>query len=217
MNLQPETFEFTAEAEHHEVFSEAQIHELAHELLAVSNEQEFDHFLGGLIRRAGSAIGSAIRSPLGQHLGGVLKGVAKQYLPQVGSALGGLAGGALGSASAAIPGVGSAIAPNAANLGRQGGAWLGGKGGEWLAGKLELEGLSHEEMEVEIAKQFVRVAADATRNAAAALSGADPAAVAQSAVSQAVQQVAPGLLRSGPRATSGRWVRRGRTIILYGA
>jgi hypothetical protein len=115
------------------------------------------------------------------------------------------------------------IAPFAGQLGSKAGSWLGQKGGEWLAGRLEFESLSGEEMEFEMAKQFVRVAGDATKSAVAAAPG-NPADIARSAITQAVQKIAPGLLQgsagAGPMGAgrmSGRWVRRGAKIIVLGA
>ena len=49
-----------------EVFNETESMELAHELLAVTNEAELDRFLGDLIQRAGQAIGGGVRWRGGQ-------------------------------------------------------------------------------------------------------------------------------------------------------
>jgi hypothetical protein len=187
------------QGEQQEVFHETELQELAAELLSVSNEQELNHFLGSLIKRAGSALGKVVRSPIGQALGGVLKTVAKQALPLAGSALGNLV----------LPGVGGMI-----------GGKLASAAGSMFG--LELEGLSQEDREFEVAKQFVRLATDATRAAVNAPPSANPSAIVQNAVAQAAQKFAPGLL-SGTNAAayagggmSGRWVRRGRRIVIYG-
>jgi hypothetical protein len=186
-----------------EVFGENELMELAAELLEVTNEAELNHFLGGLIRRAGSALGRVVQSPVGQALGGILKGAARQALPMIGSALGGYVGGPAGAK------IGGQLASSAGRI-------FG----------LETEGLSHEDEAFELAKQYVRFAGDAVKNAVSA-SGGDPKAVAQAAVSQAAQRYAPGLLPvpSAPgvagvqgigRGRTGRWVRRGNRIVLYG-
>jgi uncharacterized protein (DUF697 family) len=201
-----ETFEFGAEteqenfefqAEQGEVFNENELNELAAELLSVSNEQELNQFLGSLIKKAGKAVGSFVKSPIGQQLGGILKGVAQKALPIAGAALGNMV----------VPGIGGAIGGGLASM----------------AGKafgLELEGLSQEDREWEVAKQFVRLAGDATKSAITS-PHANPAQAASQAISQAAAKFAPGLL--GPAATSGlggmqsgRWVRRGTKIVLYG-
>ena len=119
-----------------EVFSEAELMELAAEFLEVRDEAELDLFLGSLIKKAGQAIGQVVKSPIGKAIGGVLKGVAKQALPIAGTALGAYFGGPLGAK------VGSGLASMA-------GKALG----------LELEGLSLEDQEFEGAKQFVKFAA----------------------------------------------------------
>jgi uncharacterized protein (DUF697 family) len=209
LELSPESEYFEYEqyegaGEYTEVLSESEVMGLASELLAVTNEQELDQFLGNLIRRAGSAIGRVVRSPIGQAVGGVLKGVVRKALPLAGGALGGFVGGPLGAR------LGSSLASAA------GGA-LG----------LESEALSQEDREFEGAQQFVRLAADTVQKATAAAPSADPRAVAQSAVTQAAQALAPGLLQAAARPAaaaagygsggrSGRWMRRGNRIVLFG-
>lgn len=201
MEMEGESFEFTAEAEQNEqqeVFQEAELQELAAELLSVSNEAELNQFLGGLIKKAGGAIGKLVRSPIGQHLGGALKSVARRALPVAGRAIG----------DWISPGAGGQFGEQIA---QQAGSMFG----------LELEGLSHEDREFEVAKQFVRLAGDATKTAVSAPASSNPAQVAQAAVTQAAQRFAPGVLgqpgaRPGTGATSGRWVRRNGKIILFG-
>ena len=183
------------------VLSEADEMALAAELLNVTNEDELDLFLGGLIKKVGGAVGKFVKSPLGKAIGGVLKGVAKKALPIAGGALGAYFGGPLGAK------IGSGLAQAA------GGA-LG----------LELESLSQEDREFEGAKQFVRFAADTVNNAASAPPHVDPGTAAQSAAIAAAQKYAPDLLRPSagfaapsprPRkARGGRWLRRGRNIII---
>jgi hypothetical protein len=82
-------------------FSEAEEMELASDLLGITREAELDHFLGGLIKGAGQAVGKFVRSPTGQALGGVLTGAAKQALPTIGSAIGGISEGRLAQGLAA--------------------------------------------------------------------------------------------------------------------
>lgn len=186
-------------------FSEAEEMELASELLSVANEGELDRFLGDLVSRATKAVGSFARSPIGQAVGGVLKGVAKKALPMAGTAIGTYLGGPLGAK------IGSGLANAASNA-------LG----------LEAE-MAGEDREFEGAKQFVRLAAQTAAQAASAPPGADPRAVAQQAAVAAAKQHAPGLLTGGiaaagpaaaarpGAATSGRWVRRGHRIVIFGA
>jgi hypothetical protein len=194
MEMSNESFEFVAEGEQ-EVFDEAELQELAAEMLSVTQEAELNQFLGGLIKKAAGAVGKVVSSPLGQKLGGMLKGVAKKALPMAGRALTDLA------------------APGAGGLGA-----LADQAGSMFG--LETEGLSHEDREFEVAKQFVRLAADATKSAVSAPGAGQPTDVARAAVTQAAQKFAPGLLSPAARrqggGQGGRWVRKGRKIVIYG-
>jgi uncharacterized protein (DUF697 family) len=184
------------------VLTEADEIQLASELLAVTNEAELEQFLGSLIKKVGSVAGKVIRSPIGQAVGGVLKGVAKKALPLAGGAIGTYFGGPLGAK------IGSGLASAA-------GSALG----------LEAEALEQEDREFEGAKQFVRVAADTVKKAASAPATADPRALAQAAAVAAARKFAPGLVDAGAgplagaalgRGQTGRWLRRGTKIVLYG-
>ena|SRR2546425_1179101 len=152
--------------------------ELASELLEVTSEEELDRFLGSLIRKATGAVGKFIRSPLGRTLGGLLKPLAKKFLP--------IAGGALGTFGGPLGGM------------------VGGKLAN-LAGRafgLELEGMSSEDAQFEVARRFVRFGSAAANNAASAPPSADPRTTAQVAVTTAAQRHAPGLLPGGALTTA---------------
>lgn len=202
-----EQFEFEYEDEwaggSGEVFHEAELMELTAELLEINSEEELNHFLGKLIKKAAGAIGKVARSPIGQALGGVLKTVAKQAIPLAGGALGGMVGGPLGAK------IGSSLAGYA-------GSALG----------LEAEFVNQEDREFAGAQQFVRLAGDTVKNAmTAASASANPKAAAQKAAIQAANIHAPGLFSSSPGAargrrpasSGGRWVRRGRHILILNA
>jgi hypothetical protein len=183
-------------------FSEAEEMELAAELLSVQNEEELEQFLGKLFKKAAGFL----RSPIGRQLTGALKGIAKKALPALGTAAGNFL----------LPGVGGAI-----------GGKLATAAGDMLG--LELEGLSYEDQEFEVAKQVVRLSGAAATNAAQAPPQAPPAQTAQAALTSAAQQFAPGLLRPDTSASpahhgmrrrhrhQGQWIRRGNAIILLGA
>jgi hypothetical protein len=94
---------------------------------------------------------------------------------------------------------------------------------------LELEGLSAEDREFEVARRYVSFAGEAVKNLALAPSSSDPRAAANTAAALAAQTHAPGLLRPDqqtameppgsarlPTGHSGRWLRRGNKIVLYG-
>ena len=196
-------------------FSEADEMELAAELLSVSNEEELEQFLGKLFKKAAGFI----KSPIAQKLLGTVKGLAKKALPILGSTLG------------------NVIVPGAGGL-------IGGKIASAASGMfgLELEGLSYEDQEFEVAKQIVRLGGAAAVNAAQAPSNAPPDLVTRQALTSAAQQYAPGVLRrdgsqygnspygaaryGAPRygrrrrcshQNTGRWIRRGNSILLLQA
>jgi len=202
--FESEQFEYGETAEWGEVFNETELMEMAAELLEVRDEAELDQFLGSLIKKAGGAIRKVVKSPVGQAIGGILKGAAKKALPIAGGALGGWVGGPLGAK------IGSGLASMA-------GKALG----------LELEALSAEDREFEGAKQFVRFAGEAVKNAASAPLSANPRAAANAAAAAAARKFAPGFLTGAAGAAipssmasgkgrSGRWIRRGNRIILFG-
>ena len=186
-------------------FSEAEEMELATQLLEISDEQELDQFIGGLLKKAGRAIGKAVKSPIFRKLGGALKGVAKAALPVVGGALGSFI---------PIPGVGTAV-----------GTALGSAVSKAL--EVELKGMDQEDQEFEMARRFVRLAGTAMQHAAQAPDGANAQDVAQQALMAAARRLAAGTSgetsgvtfpSAGPvRARrSGRWIRRRNSIILLG-
>ena len=158
-----------------------------------------------------SGVGGLLNSATGNSLGGFLKGAAKKLLPVAGTVLGGMVGGPLG-------------------------AGLGGKLASTVAGSFEMEA---NEMEWEAAKNFVKFAAEAAKNAAQSPEQ-DPHAAAQQATVEAAQKYAPELIGPSPMPAAepmaaqhphgscscqhrhhhhrheGQWVRHGHEIVLYG-
>lgn len=175
--------------------SETEEMELAAELMTVSSEEELDQFLGKFFKKAWKGIRKIARP-----LGGILKGIAKKALPFVGGALGSFI---------PIPGVGTAL-----------GSAIGGAASKLL--EVDLEGMSPEDQEFELARRFVRLASNAAAQAAAQgdteESGVSPQVAAVSAVRTASNQLAgnPPAVRKKPRQQSGRWLRRGNKIVLFG-
>jgi len=111
-------------------------------------------------------------------------------------------------------------------------ATIGGKLAQTAGSYFGLGEMESEDREFEAATTFVRLAADTVKNAASAPPGGNPVATAQNALSQAAQIHAPGLIGppgamggvggaigGGPmgQGRSGRWIRRGNKIVLYGA
>ncbi|HLK96609.1 MAG TPA: hypothetical protein VK364_02470 [Hymenobacter sp.] len=222
--------------------------EMAYQLLEVSNEEELNQFLGGLMSKAASAVKGAassfVGSPAGQSVGKYLVNVGKNTLPQLGakygSQYGGQYGGQLGGALGGRLGPLGATAGN--YLGKKAGSLAGGAAGKWAgtqAGNflasnaqrifnLELETLSPENQELEIARSFVRFATDVTRRANQAVRqnpNVGLADLGRQVIGASAQQYAPGLLptngaqpmRRRPRGAKGTWERRGNTIVLHGA
>lgn len=174
--------------------------ELAAELLTVSSDEELEQFLGKLIGSATKAARGFLRSSTGKAVGRALKGMAKKALPVAGRA----AFSAIG-----LP----------ENLGGQLGQAAGGLFG------LELEGLSPEDQEFEVARRFVRFGRSAASNAASLASRVPAGQAVNTALQKAALQHAPGMLRGGRtrrggagagRRNRGNWVRRGNAVILIG-
>ena len=193
-----EAFAFDAGTQGSSVFNEDTELEMAAEFLDLDNDQELEQFLGSLISKVGHAIGKVVKSPIGQAVGDVLKDAAKVALPLAGRAVGTFLGGPVGAM------VGGTLASTASNA-------LG----------LELEGLSPEDREFEVAKQFVRFAGATAKNALEAPPG-NPANVAHQAAVDAARILAPGLVniseKSGvpDKQRSGRWIRHHGRILLLG-
>jgi hypothetical protein len=218
--LEPENFEFNFESEFESdgeiaesPFNESEEMALAAELLGVSSEQELDQFLGKIFKKAWRGVRN-VASKVAKPLGGMLKGIAQKALPVVGGALGTMI---------PIPGVGTAL-----------GSALGSAASRLF--ELELEGLSGEDQEYEVARRFVRLAGAAARQAGIIPPNFNPRAAAKQALAAAAKQFAPGLFSllsetgstpglgvpapmtpgTSRQARSGRWIRRGRNILILG-
>lgn len=153
------------------VFSEDEELELASEFLEIRDERDLDHYVDALIDRAGRTAKISLDEPVERDLGGILKNIAKVVLPVAGGALGMFVGGPPGAA------LGSGLA---SSLGHAFG--------------LELEGLNPEDSEFQIAKQFVKFAGAAIKNAQDAGSTGYPAQQAHDAALRAAELHAPGLI-----------------------
>ncbi len=202
------SFEFEAEINGQAMevggLSEEDEVDLAAELLTITNEDELDQFLGNLFRRVGRGIRGIARNPVFRAVGGMLKGVAKRVLPMAGAALGSV-----------VPGVGTAI----------GGA-LGTAASKLF--EVDLESMSDEDAQFEVARRWVRLAGDTVQQASRVAGAADPQQAARQALAAAARRHAPGLARalgSRPRMgregwsgaqSTGRWIRRGRHIVVLG-
>jgi hypothetical protein len=177
-------------------FDELQELELAVGLLEVVNEEQLDRFLGDLIGEAEAAAGHVVKSSDARALNHVLKTAVSQMWQHASTGHGAATRGAIG-----------------AEFGRR----LSSTAGEMLG--LELEGLSPEDRDFEAARQFVRFAGEAVKNALGRVSDTDPHDGAHHAVTAAAHVYAPGLTAQWDRAPrqSGRWISCRGNIIVFGA
>ncbi len=195
-------------------FSEEEEAELAFELLSVNSQEEMDEFLKKLIRKAGRGIKRFARKPF-KYIKRGLKKAAKFALPIAGKVAGSFFGGPLGGV-------------------------IGGKVGKVASRffEIELEGLSPEDQEFEVARRFVRFSGAAAKNSMRNSRKMPPIAATKIGFKQAARKHAPGMLkpsraaaarprkgrpaRPGARArqtsgiTTGRWMRKGNRIVLLG-
>lgn len=191
---------YSGESEFKNPFDEAQEMELAADLLEVADEAELDQFLANLIRRASQSAGLLLPRSTGRSLVEALKGAVKKASPHLGRAIGTHLNWGRGG-------------DTGANLASQAARAFG----------LELEGLSPEDQEFELARSYVRFAGDAVKRAMT-MRTASPQGAARSAIVAAAQQHAPGLINTTPdrvhrfdRHNNGRWLRCGRTIVIVNA
>ncbi|HRO60964.1 MAG TPA: hypothetical protein PK177_17660 [Burkholderiaceae bacterium] len=156
------------------LLSEQEEMELAMELLEISDEEEWEQFLGKVFKKIGRGIkkvGRFVGRKVLPKLGGALKGLAKKALPFVGGALGSLI---------PVPGVGTAI-----------GTAIGSAASQAL--EAEFGELEQEDGEFEMARRFVRIAATAADRALSDTSGAKPEAVVHRALLASARQHLPRL------------------------
>ena len=220
--------EFEAVGGSEEIYGEAEPEldeveevELASQLLEVSDEDELEDFLGRVVRWGWTQGRRMAQTPTGPATNQKQKTVADDVLANVKRA--GLS---------LLPSLGQAIGAGVGDTrGAKWGATLGAaaEGGlkKWLGLELELEGLSPQDQEFEIARRFVRFTCSSASNAArkAASSPAPPKVIVQRAIRLAANRHLPGavqVLTRGPTgsmgrggdATSGRWVRQGQSIVI---
>src|SRR5262249_40858925 len=143
--------------------------DLASKFLDIRSEHDLENYLGALIDRAGRATNTRLDEPVERDLGSIFKTLSKMILPMADPL--GLFGGRRPRAAGngLVAGIGPALG-------------------------LELEGLSPEDSDFAIAKQFVRFAGGAIRNARETEPSGDPAKQARDAAARSAQLHAPGLM-----------------------
>ncbi len=183
-------------------------------LMEINSEEEFEAFLGDLLSKAAQAVGGFLTSQTGQSLGSLLKGAARQILPVVSQAL----GGEMEYEDSKGPNYSEA-------------EW---EEREWEAANTFVK-LVHEAGQI-AAQEPPNADPDAVANKAVsqaaqvhapALLGPPPTQPGPPMQTQPMPPMHPGGFPPAPafpgqhhhyrhHAHSGRWVRRGREIILYG-
>jgi hypothetical protein len=150
--------------------------DLAFELLDTASEAELDRAIGNLVSATAGQAGPRIVRAMHR----LLTEVAREALPIVAS---------VATEGAPWP----AATVRSVRNGARASHLLG----------LELEGLSPEDQELELARQFVRVAVIMGEQAALAGPGRDPAGAARAAAVRAARRHAPGL--AGLFGTEHQW------------
>lgn len=203
--------------------------ELAMELLSVQNEEELEYFLGNFLKKVGGGLASVGRTMLP-----VLKQVAKVGLPiaakAAGTFFGGPAGGAIGGQLGSM--ISNAIKEAELELEDAFAGELSEEEREEFLGEIvggllggEMEAAAPADRQIEAAKRFVRVATTAAQKLATRPTTQNPTAAAVSALQSATRKLSlgqkpvPGGFFSGGHPggrNSGRWVRKGNQIVIYG-
>ena len=173
--------EYEDEADESELDEHTEL-ELTSQFLEVSNEQELEHVLGDLLSAVTGAASDFARSREGRQLGGILKQAAHRVLPAIG-----------------------ATARHAAT---NGGSRQRDASGRYRKSPhresvtsvakrcfgLELEGVSLEDQEFEVSRQFIRFAVKAIEEALAKQGTGPAPQIAKQAVVAAARAQAPGLV-----------------------
>jgi hypothetical protein len=182
--------------------TEAQELALAAEALEVSSEDELEQFLGDLWDRAKATVSPATR----QAIVDTGKAAGRYFLP-------------------ALVGIGAEKLSPGHGYGPMAAAATKMVADQWL--KEELEGLSAEDREFEIARRYVRLIWDAILRATHGPPDVPPPIAARVAMAGAARQNAPGLVPfladlapngaghdTAGATSTGRWFRRGSSIVI---
>jgi hypothetical protein len=154
--------------------------EQASRLLDATNATELDAFLRGLIDDVVRRSGATLSADGARAVLAVVKKTARQTLPTLATVF--------GADMKSSPWRGKSPVATAARV-------YG----------LELEGLSAEERDFEIARQLIRFAQAATSRAANPPTALPAAAAVRAAVNSAAREFAPGLLPPAPTIQTGPW------------
>jgi hypothetical protein len=180
--------------------------EMVHELMEVSNEMEFENFLGGIWDAAKRLYNSPQGQAIKKDFIAGAKSFGRKMFPSIGKNLGGY--------------IGSKVGKKWTKTGEKIGGALGGAASKWLLGEsAEQEAVNY--------VRVIRKAANYLNKALA--SGASPGISAPSSralVTQAINKAArPVILRQrqqeatssiNPSQKQGQWLRKGNSLVLTG-
>lgn len=181
-------------------FSEAELDELTYELLQVRDEQELEQFIAPFIAKAAGVLGKFMASPAGGALKKILKEAVTSALPNL-------------------------IQRRTQQMTTDG---VGTNVGTAIRSEVDWEGAPADARDVETAKKVIEVGAKAAQQVATMPPNAPVQAVADAVQNSANQMGIPTEQGSGSgdrgsggavgtsAPTSGRWFRRGRTIVITG-
>ena len=181
---------------HGSFFDDSDEMEYAAELLEISSDEDLRRMLARLIRKEGLRAGRRVPTAVARALGVILKGIMKKSLPILRNVQDGRLGGR-----------------RRRETGR-----LSAEAGHLYG--LELEGLSPEDQEFELARHAVRFASAAAKRASRTHPADSEKTVAVHAALSAAKSHAPGLLKNitalnpAEDTTSGRWYRHGRSVVI---
>jgi hypothetical protein len=187
--------EFTFEAElpggtYDRPFTEAELDELALELLSVQSEQELDQFLGSLFKRATQALRNFAKTSAGKALGGILRNAAKSALPILGGAI--------------LPGAGAAAGQAISDALEAEGVPAENRDIEAAKKIVEVGGNAAKQLAALPPNTSPQAATDAVNSALQQQGITPPAGSSQNGLS------------AGSDTTTGRWYRQGSKIIVEG-
>jgi hypothetical protein len=177
-------------------FSEAELDELATQLLEVRDEAELDQFIPAILGAATKVLPFLAKSPVGKVLTGILKDAVISGVP----ALGGLF------------------------KSRSRGPQIGSDVGAAIRSELDWEGVPADGRDIEAARKIIAIGGGAARELAQQPPNAPPQAVTDAVQNAAKQEGVPANVPPpspdtpppSESTTSGQWFRRGRTIVIEG-
>lgn len=231
-------FNFESDSESGEAYEagasvgDAETMELASELLELQSEEELEEFLGALVQKVGSAVSRAAgavrdfsNTPTGQALVGVLKDAAKTALPTLGTAVGTAFGGPVGAqiGNLAAQGIGSALGLELEGLSNEDQHFeaaqqvvrLATDAAQQAAALQTTPGSPQQKAKAAFIEAAKSYAPGLIRPVGTNGNGNRPMGIGMPGTGRGPSAPQHGGRHHG-RRTSGRWMRRGDTLVLMG-